>query len=291
MRYGRLQDIVHLAIRLQGARHGLTLDDIQEEFGVSRRTAERLRDAVDAVFGPLDTVDTSHSRRHRQVCSDALRQLIQVSPEELVELESAAEGLERSGLVERAASLRDLAGKLRAMGRRRSPAELESDVEALLRAEGLAMRAGPRPRIEEGLLPLLREALKVGQMIEFTYLAQSTGRRSRQRVCPCGVLYGNRAFLVGRADWAEDLRLWRLANMSKARLTGETFERDPAFDLRSHARRWVQGRAFSLFTQRSGPSGLNWPSTLRYTNATGAWPPGMWTLYSTHPCELRLTGV
>ncbi len=43
MRYQRVTDIVRLAIRLQGARGGLTIADIQDQFSVSRRTAERLR--------------------------------------------------------------------------------------------------------------------------------------------------------------------------------------------------------------------------------------------------------
>ena len=46
MRYERLKDIVRLAVRLQAASGGLTLEDIQAEFSVSRRTAERMRDAV-----------------------------------------------------------------------------------------------------------------------------------------------------------------------------------------------------------------------------------------------------
>ena len=54
MRYERLKDIVSLAIRLQGTRGGMTLDDIQQELSVSRRTTERMRDAVEWAFGPLD---------------------------------------------------------------------------------------------------------------------------------------------------------------------------------------------------------------------------------------------
>lgn len=49
MAYDRAMDIVRLAIRLQGTGAGLTLDDIQREFEVSRRTAERLRNAVEVV--------------------------------------------------------------------------------------------------------------------------------------------------------------------------------------------------------------------------------------------------
>ena len=55
-----------------------------------------------------------------------------------------------------------------------------------MRAEGVAMRAGPRPRLEAGLVSVLREAIRAERVVEFSYLAQSTGRRSRQRVQPYG---------------------------------------------------------------------------------------------------------
>ena len=106
-----------------------------------------------------------------------------------------------------------------------------------MRTEGLAMRPGPRPRLEQGLVSLLREAIRASRRVEFDYRSQSTRRRSRQRVEPYGLLYGNRAFLVGRADRADDTRLWRLANVSEARLTNEAFERDLEFDLQHYAER------------------------------------------------------
>ena len=237
MRYERLQHIVRLAIRLQGAHGGLTLDEIQAEFSVSRRTAERLRDAVEAVFGPLEMVDTDDNRRHWRLRSDALRRLVSVSTGELMELGSAATALERAGLDERAATLRDLATKLRATRRTESLTRIESDLETLVYAEGLATRPGPWQRLDAGLLALLREAITTERVVQFRYLAQSTGRRSRQSVQPYGLLYGSRAFLVARTDWTDEPRLWRLANMSDARLVDETFERDPTFDLQHYAKR------------------------------------------------------
>ena len=237
MRYERLQDLVRLAIRLQGALGGLTLDDIQDQFRVSRSTAERMRTAVDAVFGPLERVDVDDNRGHWRLRSDAVRRLISVSAGELTELGSAATALERAGLDERAAMLRDLATKLRATRRGESLARIESDVETLVHAEGLATRPGPKQRLDARLLALLREAITTSRIVEFRYFAQSTRRRSRQCVQPFGLLYGNRAFLVGRTDWSDEPRLWRLANMNEVRLTEETFERDPAFDLQRYARR------------------------------------------------------
>ena len=95
----------------------------------------------------------------------------------------------------------------------------------------------PRPRIKHGLLPLLRSAIKAARKVEFNHIGRSSGRRSRQLVEPYGVLYGNRAYLVGHADWAEEPRLWSSAIVSKARISGESFERDPEFDLQKFAKR------------------------------------------------------
>ena len=245
MRYQRLQDIARLSVRFQGALGGLTLGDIEDEFNVSRRTAERLRDAVDAVFGPLELVDTADTKRHWRLRSDALRRLVSLSAGELAELDAAAETLERAGFHERAAALLELDAKLRATLRADTLARIESDLEVLVHFEGLAMRAGPRPHLDRGLLALLREVITTRRVVEFRYLAQSTRRQSRQHVAPYGLLYGNRAFLVGKTDWSDEPWLWRLANMGEARITGETFEPDPGFDLERYAE-----RSFGTFQEK-----------------------------------------
>ena len=237
MRYERLMDIVKLAIRMQGLRSGMTLDDIQEEFDVSRRTAERMRDAVEGAFAPLETVESDDNKHHWRLGSDALRRLVPVSAEELAELGSASDTLERTGFGARAAALRALETKLRATLHTDRLTCIESDIEALVQAEGLAMRAGPRPQLDRDLLARLREAIATCRIVQVRYLSQSTGRQSRQRIEPYGLLYGNRAFLVGRTDWTKGMRLWRLANMSDARVTADTFGRDPDFNLESYARR------------------------------------------------------
>ena len=100
MRYERLSDITRLAIRMQGLRAGMTIADIQQELDVSRRTAERLRDAVENAFGPLDTVETEGRQIRWRLQSPSLRQLVRVSHDEVAELNLAAEGLARAGLNE-----------------------------------------------------------------------------------------------------------------------------------------------------------------------------------------------
>ena len=245
MRYERLKDIVDLAIRLQGSRTGVTLADIQSEFSVGRRTAERMRDAVEWAFGPLEEVDGDFRRKHWRLRSDGLGGLVSVSPDELGALSTAAAALERTGLGEHAARLEEVAVKLRALHRAGTPERLEADLEALLHAEGLAMRPGPRQPVDTAVLALLREAILTRRKVEFDYLSRSTGRRSSQIAEPYGLLYGNRTFLVARTDWSGEPRLWRLANVSGAKLALDNFERDPEFDLRRFAR-----RSFGTFQEK-----------------------------------------
>ena len=251
MAYERAGDIVRLALRLQGTWRGLTLDDIQRDFEVARRTAERLRNAVEDVFGPLELVDTGERRHHWRLRTSTLRRLITVSAEELMEIETAANAVERTGMEERAETLRQLADKLLALLETDALPQVEPDLQALMVAEGLAMRPGPRPRLDDGLLALLRDSIKSGRVVEFDYLSRATGQRNRRQVQPYGIVYGNRAFLVGHTERGSDLRLWRLANISGAEITREEFTRDPAFDLRQFAK-----RSFGTFQEEPVPVAL-----------------------------------
>ena len=245
MRYERLKDIVDLAVWLQASRVGLTLDDIQSEYSVSRRTAERLRDAVDWAFGPLEIVPVDDKRKHWRLRSDALRRLVPVTADELASLATATEALEQTGLPEHATKLRGIETKLRATQREGALERLEPDLETLMQAEGLAMRAGPRQPVDNDRLACLREAVLNERMVRFTYSSRSTGLKSYQLVEPYGLLYGNRTFLVGKTDWHDEPHLWRFANMSEVRLSSRTFNRDPSFDLRQFAR-----RSFGTFQEK-----------------------------------------
>lgn len=231
------ENIVRLAVLLRGSRTGLTLDDIRSEFSVGRRTAERMRAAVERAFGELKFTLGDDRRKRWRLVSDGLGGLVFVSAEELARLSTAAAALERAGLGEHAAKLEEVAVKLRALHRARTPERLERELEERLHAEGLAMRPGPRQPVEPALLSLLRGAILTRRTVEFDYLSRQTGLQSRQTVEPYGLLYGNRPFLVARTGWSGEPRLWRLANISGAKPGLDDFERDRAFDLRAFARR------------------------------------------------------
>ena len=79
----------------------------------------------------------------------------------------------------------------------------------------------------------------------FDYAARRAGQSTRRRVEPYGLLYGNRAFLIGRAEREADMRLWRLSRIGAVSIADESFTRDSAFDLRRFA-----SRSFGTFQEK-----------------------------------------
>ena len=65
------------------------------------------------------------------------------------ELSRTSAALGQSGLEERAAMLRVLADKLRALLESDALTHIEPDFQAMMVADGLAMRAGSRPRLDD----------------------------------------------------------------------------------------------------------------------------------------------
>ena len=112
MRYGPIRNIVRLAIELQSRPSGLTIDGIQQQFCCSRRTAERMKSAVEECFGCLHQVETDDRKIHWRLESRALRGLVRVSPEEMAEIGAIADALDGDGRRDQAAALRRLLGKI-----------------------------------------------------------------------------------------------------------------------------------------------------------------------------------
>src|SRR5262245_12594108 len=64
MRYEKAELVLRVAIDMQGLAYGLTLEDIRYNYTgepLSRRTAERLRDAVERLFPQLEVVKGNNS--------------------------------------------------------------------------------------------------------------------------------------------------------------------------------------------------------------------------------------
>lgn len=240
MPFAKALDLLRLA-NMAAARHmGVSLAEIEAEFGVNRRTAQRMTRALETVFPDIETLtDEARRRRWRLRTDSRLLHRPVLRDSELAALEMAIQRAGREGATHDVAALSSLRDRL--LGTMPGPAarRAEADAEALLEAQGWACRPGPVARHDPGLLPLIAEALKAPHVMTIRYRGPDDAQPRIRRIEPHGVLFGIRRYLVARDTEARDgrLRHFRLDRIEEARIEAQGFVRDPAFRLEEHAAR------------------------------------------------------
>ncbi|MCU0943732.1 MAG: WYL domain-containing protein [Rubritepida sp.] len=197
---------------------------------MSRRTVERMLDAVREVCGELESVPTDELQKRWRLTPTPLARVQPFNAAEVAELDLAARRLAAEGLGERAALVQAAAEKLRAAMEPRALQRAEPDVEALLSAEGLAMRPGPRVQVPERVIATLREAILANRRLRLTYGPPRAAAREHL-VEPCGLLYGPRPYLLAARVDKPDAAVWRLDRIRAAELANESFTPRPGFTL------------------------------------------------------------
>jgi predicted DNA-binding transcriptional regulator YafY len=134
--------------------------------------------------------------------------------------------------------------KMPALLKRPLIAKIEPDLEALTEAEGLAMRPGPKPKINSEIVGTLRQAIITGRKVRLQYLSRRSRRRRHLVVRPYGFLYGSRHYLVAWSNRAKDFRNFARSNIERVRLLDRTFARKSDFSLRDYAQ-----RSFGVFQE------------------------------------------
>jgi predicted DNA-binding transcriptional regulator YafY len=114
-RYQRVEDLLHLALALQEPGPGLSLDQIQQRFGVGRRTAERMRETIGRVFPGLTARKDADGRKRWMLPPGAANGLVTWSAQEVATLARVTAATEREGDDEMARGLRSILTKVRAL--------------------------------------------------------------------------------------------------------------------------------------------------------------------------------
>lgn len=246
MRYARLADLVRLALQMQGRADGMGLDDIGETFEVSRRTAERMRDAIRDAFPQIEELGEPGGRKRWRIPPGTTGRLADPTIDDIAALHRGAQLARQSGDTAAADHLDILSDRLRARLPGAQRTRLEPDIAALLEADGVALRPGPRERIPADTLTSLRQAILAGVWIKADHRARATGLLSRNaRLGPLAMLLGEgRQYLVAYSEWAKDVRLFALSSFEQIELTGDSFERPEEFDLAG----WMQ-RSFGIWQE------------------------------------------
>jgi predicted DNA-binding transcriptional regulator YafY len=158
--------------------------------------------------------------------------------------ETAARECAMRGEADRAALLREASTILKAVMRPDALRRAEPDISALMEAEGVAMRPGPRPVITPGVLPSLRRAILGMQPVVVRYANPEAKEPATRILCPYGILYGGRGWVVAHVDNLPELRLWRLDRIVSIDLLDRVFARREDFDLSAYA-----AQSFGVFQE------------------------------------------
>ena len=236
MSYSKASDLLRLA-QIAIGRVGVTLAQVQEEFGCDRRTAQRMTSALRDLFPQCDRwIDGD--RRPRWRIPSINSALFAPGSEELAVLARAVDNLERDGAGTEARILEGLEAKVRALIPAADRTRIEVDEEALLEALNLATRPGPRPVNDPEIDGTIAEALKARRCLTIVYRKRD-GTQTSRIVAPHGLLLGIRRYLIAcdpkRITTA--MRHYRVEDIHEATLCNEWFEPHPDFNLSEHAKR------------------------------------------------------
>lgn len=233
MRYSKTKQILQLARALAGTAEGLTLDEMGSLTESSRRTVERMRDIIRDVFPQMEEIPDHPTKRFR--IPSGLDGFVQdPTAEELGALGVVVGQLRNSGAEARAASLAELERKIRAAMRRGRRRATATDVEALLRAERIAVEPGPKPAEDPAMLMVLRHALLSMKVLRFVYHGGSRPGAVRD-VAPFGIIFGRSNYLIGADAGTVKPKHWRLDRIEQPECLDVTAAPPADFDLAAFA--------------------------------------------------------
>lgn len=223
-RYSRISDILQLIVLMQSKVLGITLSDIQKEFGVSRRTAERLRDAVLNSLPQISELETLGKEKHWGFISGHMRELVYFTPDEIANLETIKGSLQ---FEDRKKSLDVVINKLKAFSRRQIT-NIEDNIELLLRTEGVAVTQSPNYKIDLHTLDIIRQAIKENRKIKVKY------NNKKKVLSPYGIIYGSDIYLISGEGRYTNPYVYKMHKLQDISLTRENFDKGD-FDIKEFA--------------------------------------------------------
>ena len=232
----RLINILNLIHEIHAVPEGLTYEQIQSKFKISRRTAERMIKTIQE--SRLEIIpDGKRPKRWRIHSSFPIEKL---NAEQLAVLPTAARMYRKQGM-DGYADLMDqvntrvwagVAGQVNKF----EVNKLNVDAGALIESEAFVHRPGPREHIDENIMNTIRRAILGIHPIQFTYLRHYSKKRARvPEVHPYGFLHGTRQYLVAYnpEPAKKGFRTYLLSRISDVEIIDEEkiFKRDQNFSI------------------------------------------------------------
>lgn len=208
MRHEKISKILALARELASNAAGLTLDEMAEFLGESRSSAERARRILTDLFPDVEEVD-DHPKKRFRITKGLDGFFHSPTVDELACLGMVIENAKMKGAKDRVLLLSQLEGKVRGAISHAKRRKAEPDIEALMRAEMIAVQAGPKATEDPAMMKIIRDALIASLQISFAYMG-GTNPGTERTVVPFGILFGHRNYLIAAEAGTTKPKSWRL---------------------------------------------------------------------------------
>ena len=225
-RYSRVSDIIDLIVFMLSKLNGVSLNDIQERFNVSRRTAERMRDSVLSILPQVDEIETNERCKRWGFTNYSLNELVSFSNENIAFLENLKPACDKMSQTE----LDEILTKIKALKYKHNKMD-ENQVELLLQSEGYAVRQSQNYKVDLNVVSVIRQAIKDNKKITVEY-------KGKKRILePLGMIYGEKVQLIARERAKGDGEYNNvLHKIQNATITNDKFDPN-GFDLQEFSKK------------------------------------------------------
>ncbi len=229
--YKRFLDMLDFVYELQASTEGITYEDLQRRYSVSRRTAERMMQAIRDSALDCEII----SRRPYRIRLSREVPTPKLNADHLSSLQAATQMFEEAGMTTYSAQIKNLTWMLRANMTSFVREQIEAESDALQETEAFAVRPGPREHIPEHVISTLRQAILSCEQVQFTYVGRLNPKPRSVTVQPYGFLHGIREYLVAYNPLSEGYRSYVLSRIADLEIIErDYFKRDPDFSFRGY---------------------------------------------------------
>ena len=244
-RYSRVTDIIELIILMQSKVAGVSLNDIQEEFDVSRRTAERMRDSVLNLLSQVGEIPTDSRVKRWGFINYSMNELVSFSKDEIATLEKLKQNSDKISKKD----LSTITNKIKTLNQKKLNS-LEQEIEFILNCEGYAVKQSPNYKIDLSSISTIREAIRGSFKLSGKYNDKD------KILSPLGLLFGEKIYLVAIEDnKGGEPFTYLLHRFQNLKLTNKKFD-SKGFDLREFAK-----KSFGVFQGEIYNVKLNFDAT------------------------------
>ena len=225
-RYSRVTDIIELIILMQSKVAGVSLNDIQEEFDVSRRTAERMRDSVLNLLPQVGEIPTDSRVKRWGFINYSMNELVSFSKDEIATLEKLKQNCDKISKKD----LSTITNKIKTLNQKKLNS-LEQEIEFILNCEGYAVKQSPNYKIDLDSISTVREAIRGSFKLSGKYNDKD------KILSPLGLLFGEKIYLVAiENNKGGEPFTYLLHRFQNLKLTNKKFDSN-GFDLREFAKK------------------------------------------------------